>query len=136
MKKIYALVLCFAAALPAFAFPAGIDAGPQAATPAPSTSQPAAAPTWTIDQAVTCSVREAWALGGRNEQGFFAIVKALAELSAQKRGITLPDNAEVGHKFGLYIKTHAKADHDQSLYSIVDHAVRIYGTKAASTAGQ
>ena len=133
MKRIYALVLCFAAALPAFALP-------QAGTPSPSTAQPAdsqsAAPTWTLDQAVTCSVREAWALGGRNEQGFFAIVKALAELSAQKRGITLPDNAETGHKFGLYVKTHAKADHDQLLYSIVDHAVRIYGTKAPSTAGQ
>ena len=134
MKKIYALVLCFAAATPAFAFSAGVDPTPQASTDAPPAAQ--AAPSWTVDQAIPCSVREAWALGGRNEQGFFAIVKALAEISAEKRGITLPDNEAVGHKFGLYIKTHAKADHDELLYSIVDHAVRIYGTKAPSTAAQ
>ena len=133
MKKIYALVLCFAAALTTVAFTAA-NPTPQASAPAPSAAEPA--PTWTIDQVVTCSVREAWTLGGRNEQGFFAIVKALAELSAQKRGITLPDNEETGLKFGLYIKTHAKADRDQLLYAIVDHAVRIYGTKSDSTAAQ
>ncbi len=79
---------------------------------------------------------DAWELGGRTEQGFFAIVKALAQLSAQKRGMTLPDNEQVGHEFGVYIKTHAKADHDQLLYAIVDHAVRIYGKKSASTTPQ
>jgi hypothetical protein len=97
---------------------------------APSANAPA--PTWTIDQAVTCSVHDAWVLSGKNEEGFFAIVKALAELSAQKRDVTLPDNATVGQEFGQYIKTQARADHDQLLYSIVDRAVRKYGVKAKS----
>ncbi len=43
---------------------------------------------------------EAWALGGRTEQGFFQIVKTLAEISAQKRGITLPDDPEAGKRAG------------------------------------
>lgn len=105
----------------------GLAAGMQ---DTPSTSAPA--PTWTIDQAVTCSVHDAWVLSGKNEEGFFAIVKALAELSAQKRDLILPDDATVGKQFGDYIKTQAKADHDQLLYSIVDRAVRKYGTKSKS----
>jgi hypothetical protein len=95
---------------------------------AQQTPPPAAPPAWTIDQAVTCSVHDAWELGGKTETGFFAIVKALAELSAQKRGLVLPDKETVGHEFGEYIKTQAKADHDQLLYVIVDRAVRKYGT--------
>jgi hypothetical protein len=85
---------------------------------------------WTIDQAVTCSVHDAWVLSGKNEEGFFAIVKALAELSEQKRDLTLPDDATVGKQFGDYIKAQAKADHDQLLYAIVDRAVRKYGAKS------
>jgi hypothetical protein len=95
-------------------------------------SATASAPTWTIDQVVTCSVHDAWVLGGKTEEGFFAIVKAMAELSAQKRDLTLPDDATVGREFGQYIKTQAKADHDQLLYAIVDRAVRKYGTKGKS----
>ena len=37
-----------------------------------------------------------------------------------------------GVQFGEYIKTQAKADHDQLLYAIVDRAVRKYGTKPAA----
>ena len=85
-----------------------------------------------IDQAVTCSVHDAWVLGGKSEEGFFAIVKELAELSAQKRELALPDDATVGRQFGEYIKAQAKADHDQLLYAIVDKAVRKYGTKVKS----
>ena len=70
--------------------------------------------------------------GGKTEPGFFAIVKAEAELSAQKRGLVLPDSETVGREFGEYIKTQAKADHDQLLYAIVDRAVRKYGTKPAA----
>jgi hypothetical protein len=107
---------------------------PSIAQQAPSSTE--AAPNFTIDQAVTCSVHDAWELGGKNEAGFFAIVKALAELSAQKRGLTLPDNETVGREFGDYIKAQARADHDQLLYAIVDRAVRKYGTKAAGDAGK
>jgi hypothetical protein len=59
-------------------------------------------------------------------------VKALAELSAQKRGLVLPDKEAVGREFGEYIKAQAKADHDQLLYAIVDRAVRKYGTAPAA----
>jgi hypothetical protein len=119
MKNRYAGVLWIASLLPLVAMPA---IGQEAS----STTEPA--PTWTIDQAVTCSVHDAWQLGGKNEAGFFAIVKALAELSAQKRGLVLPDKESVGREFGDYIKTQARADRDQLLYAIVDRAVRKYGT--------
>jgi hypothetical protein len=79
---------------------------------------------WTTEQVVTSSVREAWALGGKTEAGFFDIVKTLAELSAQKRGITLPDDKAAGEKAGEWIKKQAKKDPDQLLYVVVDRAVQ------------
>ena len=124
MTNRYAVILWAASLLPWVAASAG-------AQQASSTSE--TAPDFTIDQAVTCSVHDAWQLGGKTEEGFFAIVKAEAELSAQKRGLVLPDNETAGHQFGEYIKTQAKADHDQLLYAIVDRAVRKYGTKAAAS---
>jgi hypothetical protein len=72
-------------------------------------------------------------LGEKNEQGFFAIVKSLAELSEQKRGLALPDSEAAGRKFGEYIKAQAKTDHDQLLYAIVDRAVRMYGKPVPAT---
>jgi hypothetical protein len=116
MTKKYALVLWVASLVPC------VSVAQQASS--------TASPNFTIDQAVTCSVHDAWELGGKTEEGFFAIVKADAELAAQKRGLVLPDNETVGRQFGEYIKTQAKADHDQLLYAIVDRAVRKYGTKA------
>ena len=113
----YAVVLWVASLAPCVAI------GQQAS------SSSEAAPNFTIDQAVTCSVHDAWVLGGKTEAGFFAIVKVEAELSAQKRGLVLPDSETEGRQFGDYIKTQAKADHDQLLYAIVDRAVRKYGTK-------
>ena len=118
MKMKYAVVLWVASLVPCVA---------QDSPAAGST------PNFTIDQAVTCSVHDAWQLGGKTEEGFFAIVKADAELAAQKRGLVLPDNEATGHQFGEYIKAQAKADHDQLLYAIVDRAVRKYGTKAPTT---
>jgi hypothetical protein len=118
MTNRFAVVLWVASLVP------GIAIGQQASSDA--------TPNFTIDQAVTCSVHDAWVMGGKSEAGFFAIVKAEAELSAQKRGLVLPDNATVGRQFGEYIKAQAKADHDQLLYAIVDRAVRKYGTKPAA----
>jgi hypothetical protein len=120
MTNRFAVVLWVASLVP------GVAIGQQAS----STTE--AAPNFTIDQAVTCSVHDAWVLGGKTEPGFFAIVQAEAALSAQKRGLVLPDSETVGRQFGEYIKTQAKADHDQLLYSIVDRAVRKYGTKPAA----
>ena len=93
MNKRFAVVL-WVAVLAFVASPLG----------AQQTPPPAAPPAWTIDQAVTCSVHDAWELGGKTETGFFAIVKALAELSAQKRGLILPDKETTGREFGEYIK--------------------------------
>jgi hypothetical protein len=115
MPNRYAVALWVASLVP------GVAIGQQASS--------GATPNFTIDQAVTCSVHDAWELGGKTEAGFFAIVQAEAELAAQKRGLVLPDNETVGRQFGEYIKTQAKADHDQLLYSIVDRAVRKYGTR-------
>ncbi len=95
-------------------------------TPAAQTTTDAAAGahSWPVDQLVTLSVREAWALGGKTEQGFFDIVKQLTEVAAQKRAITLPDNKQAGVKAGDWIKKQAKKDPDQLLYVIVDRAVQ------------
>jgi hypothetical protein len=118
MPNRFAAVLWVASLVP------GVAIGQQASS--------GATPNFTIDQAVTCSVHDAWELGGKTEEGFFAIVQAEAELAAQKRGLVLPDSETVGHQFGEYIKAQAKADHDQLLYAIVDRAVRKFGTKPAA----
>jgi len=111
----------------------GLALTTQAATNVPATAQ-AAAPShpWTTEQIVTASVRDAWELGGKTEQGFFEIVQALTELSAQKRGITLPDTKEAGTKAGNWIKKEAKKDPDQLLYVIVDRAVQYTGRHQAA----
>ena len=87
-----------------------------------------------IDQIVTATVHDAWLLSGKNEEAFFDIVEQLAQFSAQKRGLVLPDTAAAGRRMGMMIKTGVKADHDQLLYAIVDQAVRTLGVKASVSA--
>ncbi len=70
------------------------------------------------------TVHEAWLKSGRNEDKFFDMVKQLAEISASKRGMTLPDTEEAGRKMGMLIKTGARRDPDQLLYAVVDAAVK------------
>ncbi|WP_213807549.1 hypothetical protein [Granulicella sp. dw_53] len=89
---------------------------------------------WTPDQLVTSTVHEAWVLSGRNEDQFFEMVKELSALSAQKRGLTLPESEEAGVKAGNWIKKEAKKDPDQLLYSVVDKAVMKVGIKASAPA--
>ena len=86
---------------------------------------------WTTDQILTATVHQAWILAGKDEKNFFEIVKELAAISAENRELTLPDTPAAGRKAGDYIKTQAKADHDQLLYDIVDKAVRMTGVKEA-----
>jgi hypothetical protein len=95
-----------------------------------------AAHNWTTEQILTCTVSDCWQLASKNEATFFDIVQQLTQISAQTRGITLPDTAEAGKRAGEYIKAKAKADHGQLLYAIVDGSVRWIGKKqtAASTA--
>ena len=73
-------------------------------------------------------------LSGRNEDQFFEMVKELAAMSAQKRGLTLPETDAAGAKAGQMIKKEAKKDPDQLLYAVVDHAVMKTGTKSGATA--
>ena len=87
-----------------------------------------------MDQIVTATVHDAWLLSGKNEEAFFDIVEQLAQFSAQKRGLVLPDTATAGRRMGMMIKTRAKADHDELLYAIVDQAVRTLGVKVTASA--
>jgi hypothetical protein len=82
------------------------------------------APPVPIEKLVTATCRQAWHMGGRTQEGFFAIVKQLAALSAQNRGVTLPDNKEAGARAGEWIRTQALKDPDQLLYAVVDQAVQ------------
>lgn len=85
---------------------------------------------WPIDQLITASVHDAWMMSGRNEQKFFEMVSELAQISAQKRGLTIPDTEAAGKRFGELVKSMAKADHDQLLYVVVDKAVQQIATKS------
>lgn len=95
-----------------------------------ATSTTATTANWTTDQLMTSSVHDAWVMSGRNEQKFFEMVTQLAQISAQKRGLTLPDNEATGKRFGELVKSMAKTDHDQLLYVVVDKAVQQVGTKS------
>jgi hypothetical protein len=124
----FRLTLCFALTT------VGLSASaqqPSAATITPSADS-TAAHNWTKEQILTCTVSDCWQLAGKNEATFFDIVQQLAEISAETRGLTLPENAEAGKRAGEYIKAKAKADHGQLLYAIVDASVRRVGTKSAT----
>lgn len=101
-------------------------------TTSKSVTQTAAAPNWSNEQLLTSTVHEAWLLSGKNEATFFEMVTQLAQISAEKRGLTLPDSEAAGRRFGELIKTTAKADTDQLLYAVVDKAVQRVGTRKAS----
>ena len=73
---------------------------------------------------MSSTVHEAWVSSGRNEDKFFDMVKQLAAISAQKRGVTLPDTEAAGRKMGTLIKASARRDPDQLLYAVVDAAVK------------
>lgn len=83
---------------------------------------------------VTSTVHEAWVASGRNEDKFYDMVKQLAEMSAQKRGVALPDTEAAGKKMGLLIKTSARRDPDQLLYAVVDAAVKQTAAPTVKTA--
>src|SRR5947208_6936559 len=103
---------------------AGSQVSAQQTPPPAAAANPAPPHTWTTEQIVTSSVREAWALGGKTPEGFFEIVKALTEVSAQKRGVALPENEGSGVKAGEWIKAQARKDPDQLLYVVGDQAVQ------------
>lgn len=119
MKKFAGVVM--AAAL--VTAPLGMRA--QAGKPAPSvTAGNSAAAAMVSPDMLTKTVHEAWIDSGRNEDKFFDTVKGMAEMSAQKRGVTLPNTEAAGQKMGNLIKASARRDPDQLLYAVVDSAVR------------
>lgn len=85
---------------------------------------------------MSSTVHEAWVMSGRNEDKFFDMVKELAAVSAQKRGVTLPDTEAAGRKMGLLIKTSARRDPDQLLYAVVDAAVKQTAKSAGTVVGK
>jgi len=99
-----------------------------------SQPNPAGAHNWNENQIVTATVHQAWQLAGRDENNFFEIVRQLAEISARNRNVTLPDDPAAGKRAGQYIRDHARADHDQLLYAIVDKAVQMTGKKSPDAA--
>jgi hypothetical protein len=120
----------------AFCSPAALLAGAPAQDQKPSVIAGAQASELPVDQIVTKTVHEAWIASGRNEDKFFTMVQQCAELSAKNRGITLPDTAAAGEKFGAWVKKQARQDSDQLLYSVVDRAVLYVSkphTRAAAT---
>ena len=108
----------------------GTSAFAQSATTSGQASTQQGQSAWTPDQLITSTVHDAWVLSGRNEQTFFQMVSQLAQISAEKRGLTLPDTEAAGKRFGELVKTLAKGNHDQLLYVIVDQAVQKVGTKS------
>lgn len=98
-------------------------------TTAKSVTETPGAQNWTNDQLLTATVHEAWVMSGKNEATFFEMVTQLAHMSAEKRGLTLPETEAAGRRFGEMIKTTAKADTDQLLYAVVDKAVQRVGVR-------
>jgi hypothetical protein len=103
--------------------------------PAPSVTAANSADAGRVNRdLLTSTVHEAWVASGRDEEKFFGMVQQCAVLSAQKRGVTLPDTEVAGRKMGTLIKTIARRDPDQLLYAVVDAAVKqtaVPMTKAA-----
>ncbi|HEY0306530.1 MAG TPA: hypothetical protein VGB94_00065 [Acidobacteriaceae bacterium] len=129
MKRIFrTAILCVvpcALALPAFAQTAPPEALQKRAAVA-QRSEPATSP-FTAEQLIPMTVHEAWVNSGKDEKTFFDMVRVLAEYSALKRDLVLPDTHADGMRFGRLIKASAKLDHDQLLYVVVDQAVRKVG---------
>jgi hypothetical protein len=124
-----------ALALPAMAQTASPDAlQKQPVVTGRSAGHATANSEWTVEQLLPMTVHEAWMASNKDEARFFDMVKVLAEYSAQKRDLVLPDNHADGVRFGQLIKEKAKADHDQLLYVVVDQAVRAVGKSTPVTA--
>lgn len=119
MKRFAGLVV--AATLMAAPLAAHAQAGSQAPSVSASSSAGAAA---VSPDMLSKTVHETWVDSGRNEDKFFDVVQSMAAMSAQKRGVSLPNTEAAGQKMGNLIKSSARRDPDQLLYAVVDAAVR------------
>jgi len=86
-----------------------------------------------LERLVTSTCRQAWHLGGDNEDAFFDIVERLTDLSAHNRGVTLPDDKTAGSRAGRWIRTQALKDPDELLYAVVDRAMLYSIRRGTST---
>lgn len=129
MRLANRIALCLTLAAATFAATAQQPKSPVTITPSADSTAPH---NWTTEQILTCTVSDCWQLAGRNETTFFDIIQQLAEISAQTRGLTLPDNADAGKRTGEYIKEKARTDHGQLLYAIVDASIRKVGKPASA----
>jgi hypothetical protein len=129
MRLIYRFALGVTLAAATIAATAQQPKSPVTITPSADSAAPH---NWTKEQILTCTVSDCWQLAGKNEVTFFDIIQQLAEISAQTRGLTLPDDAAAGRQTGEYIKAQTRTDHGQLLYAIVDAAVRKVGTRPAT----
>ena len=111
--------------LPAYAQNDASSSNPNSSEPTPATIP--------LEKAVTATCHQAWVLGGRTQEGFFAIVQELTAFSAQNRGVTLPDNKEAGQRVGEWIRAQAMKDPNQLLYAVVDEAVQHAIAKGRAT---
>lgn len=95
------------------------------AIPALAQEQQPAAPAgqWSLDMAVMNTAAQAWDYAGQNEQVYGDMMRTMAALSAANRGLTLPDNQQLGQMVGQIVLRETRADPDRLLYAIVDHAV-------------
>src|SRR6201987_5219830 len=114
--------------------PANTQQQPKSNVTITPSADSAAPHNWTTEQILTCTVSDCWQLAGKNEATFFDIIQQLSEISAQSRGLMLPDSAAAGQRAGQYIKAQAHMDHGQLLYAIVDAAIRKVGTRPAAAA--
>lgn len=108
---------------------APVSAAPQQTSGTTTTADTAMMP---LDRLLPMTVHEAWLASGRNEDKFFMMVTELAQLSAQKRGVVLPDTASAGQRAGAKFKEIARRDPDQLLYVVVDTMVRHVAAKQAA----
>lgn len=106
--------------------PAEPGAGPVLPTPAAPTAEPERA--WNQCDLATMTVAQAWEASGRDYAVFNDMVRSMVGLSAQNRGLSLPDSNEAGREIGCMIRQRAEADPNQLLYVVVDDSVRGYAT--------
>ncbi len=130
MRLIYRFALGVTLAAATMAATAQQQKSPVTTTPSADSASPH---NWTTEQILTCTVSDCWQLAGRNETTFFDIIQQLTQISAQTRGLTLPDDAAAGRRTGEYIKAQTRTDHGQLLYAIVDAAIRKVGTSPATS---
>ena len=129
MRSAKKFALCLTLAAATFTAFAQQPKSPVTITPSADSAAPH---NWTTEQILTCTVSDCWQLAGKNETTFFDIIQQLAAISAQTRGLTLPDTEEAGKRTGEYIKAKAHTDHGQLLYAIVDASIRHVGKPAIS----